>query len=237
MSQNQLRRQGLLGGSFDPVHFGHLGLAHEVLQRFQLDNVVFIPTHVSPHKQEQPVTPSLHRQEMLRLSIQDNRLFELSDIEIRRQETSYTIDTLNALRENDPTTEFYLIMAADTFQDLVTWKEYRRILESYNLVVASRPGFPLKDTDGIFRSLYGESIPYDLGRPEKDGTEFRRKDNGRSLSFFNLKEPRDISSSEIRNRFHQNVSVKNFLPPQVEQYIIKHNLYKFTEQDPRTPKE
>ena len=185
-----------MGGSFDPVHLGHLGLAKEALERFHLDRVKFIPTYVSPHKQEQPITLSSHRQEMLRLAIQDNTSFELSDIELQRERVSYTIDTLNILKKDNPNTEFFLIMAVDTFQDLTTWKKYQRILEGFNLLIASRPGFFLNSAEEALRNLHKESIPYQLNLSAIDKTEYRRKDNGRSLSFFKLKEPKNISSRD-----------------------------------------
>lgn len=225
MNKSDTRREGLLGGSFDPVHFGHLGLAAEIRERFHLDRILFIPAHVSPHKQGQPVTPSFHRREMLRLAIEDKPSFELSEIELQRKGVSYTIDTLNALQAGNPATEFYLIMAADTFQDLGTWKEYRRVLEDCNVLVAERPGFTMGNPDEALQRLYQELMPYQVESSGTDAAEYRRRDNGRTLVFFQLKTPTDISSHEIRHHVHQKTSIKNLLPPQVEHYIIENNLY------------
>ena len=97
MKENKTRKTGLFGGTFDPVHHGHLCLAKEVIEKFQLDKIIFIPSHISPHKQRNSVTSSFHRLEMLNLAIRDKPLFELSDIELQRGKVSYTIDTLYAL--------------------------------------------------------------------------------------------------------------------------------------------
>ena len=237
MSKNEVEQKGLLGGSFNPVHLGHLGLAREALNRFHLDKIMFIPANVSPHKQEKPFTAAFHRKKMISLATRDTPSFEVSDIELQKQGVSYTINTLNTLRKNNPMTEFYLIMATDTFQDLVTWKECYTILESCNILVASRPGFSLKGGGEIMRGLYKKSMPHKFDLPKTDVADYRREDNGRSLIFFKLKEPKSISSTEIRKRIHQNIPIKNFLPPQVEHYIIENNLYQFTDQNFQPTKE
>lgn len=224
MNAMNKKRVGLLGGSFDPVHYGHLGLAGEARERFRLDHVLLVPANISPHKQEKSAAPSFHRLEMLRRAIRGEPAFEASDIELKRGGISYTIDTLKTLRANDPEAEFYLIMGVDTFQDLGTWKDYRQLMEGCHLLVATRPGFSMGYPEEALQRLFKEPVPYQPGPPAKNVAAFNRGDNGRGLIFYQPA-PRDISSREIRGRVHQKGSIKNMLPPQVEHYIISNNLY------------
>lgn len=234
MIEGRSEHEGLLGGSFDPVHYGHLGLAAEVRERFQLDRVLFVPAHVSPHKRGQPVTPAHHRREMLRLALLGQPAFGLSDSELQRQGVSYTIDTLDALRADGPQKEFYLIMASDTFRDLGAWKDYRRILETVHVLVAARPGCSAGDPGESLRRLFQGPPPYEPRASKENALEYRRRDNGRRLIFFQLKTPVAVSSRQIRDRVCQKASIKNFLPPQVEHYIIENNLYRFTKPNPQS---
>ncbi|MFQ5672034.1 MAG: nicotinate-nucleotide adenylyltransferase [Nitrospinales bacterium] len=238
MSEGGTEHEGLLGGSFDPVHYGHLRLAAETRERFRLDRVVFVPAHVSPHKRDQPVTPARHRREMLRLALLDEPAFGLSDIELQRKGVSYTVDTLEALRaEGGVRKEFYLIMASDTFRELGAWKDYRRILELVHVLVAARPGEAPGDPAESLRRLFQEPSPYEPPSSGENMREYRRRDNGRRLVFFQLKTPMAVSSCQIRDRIHQKASIKNFLPPQVEHYIIENNLYGFTKPNPQSFRE
>lgn len=218
-------RIGLLGGSFDPIHYGHLGLADEAREKFDLRRIFFIPASISPHKQESPVSPAAHRLSMLRLALEERPAFSVSEIELARGGVSYTIDTVTQLQREDADREICLILGADAFRSLGGWKEYERLLERCHCLVATRPGFSLDAPQEILQRLFRDASPYAVDNSSrKNPAMLRRRDNGRCLDFFEI-EPRDISASEIRKRIKSGVSVKNMLPPKVEHYIIENHLY------------
>ena len=130
---------GILGGSFDPVHMGHIGLAQEAYDKFSLDRVLFIPVFQSPHKSHIPLASTDHRREMLRLALKENADFSISDVEVRQEKLSYTIDTLNYYESKFPNSELFLIIGCDNLLDLDLWKDSRRIMERFHILVASRP--------------------------------------------------------------------------------------------------
>ena len=142
------RQIGILGGSFDPVHMGHLGLAQETYEKFGLNQVLFIPVFQSPHKPRVPLASANHRLAMLRLALKGNACFSISDMEMRREEISYTIDTLNHLEIKFPNSEFFLIIGHDNLLDLDSWKDSRKIMERCHILVASRPSSKLFSPEG-----------------------------------------------------------------------------------------
>src|SRR5438552_2607770 len=133
-------RLGLLGGTFDPVHYGHLLLAESCRETCRLDAVWFLPAAHPPHKQHYPMTPARQRIEMLELAIGGNEAFAVSALEIERGGVSYTVDTLAALRAEEPQRELFFLMGADMFADLPHWREPRRVCELALPVVAHRAG-------------------------------------------------------------------------------------------------
>ncbi len=215
---------GIFGGTFDPVHTGHLELALQAKDKFNLDQVLFIPAYMSPHKQGQPLTAAVHRLAMLDLALQDIPEFSVSMAEIKRKSVSYSIDTVNFLLETQADSELYLIMGADTFLDLNTWKEYRRLASLCHMLVGNRPGFPLIDHEKILDKLFGE--PEDPYNPQAANPyEFRRRGTDRKICFFQIA-PLDISSSNIRAGAVAHSSAKKILPLNVDRYIIVNQLYK-----------
>lgn len=146
---------GLLGGTFDPIHNGHLYLAKEVLKKLSLDKVIFMPTYIPPHKKGARVTPARHRYNMVKLAIKGNKRFELSDMEMKRKGRSYSIQTLKALRKKiGPKAEIFFITGSDSLKDLNKWKDYREILALSCFVVVKRPGFKIKSSAGGFIILH-----------------------------------------------------------------------------------
>jgi len=202
MSRKAGKRVGILGGSFDPVHNGHIGLATQVREKFHLDHILFMPTYISPHKQDRgPVSPH-HRLAMLRLAVAPHPFFLISEMELNRKEVSFTVDTLSNLTEKQPDTEFFLIMGKDTFAGIKTWKAVHRLFGMSHVIVATRPGYTL----------------------EGDIMVFRHREKATKLNFFDLI-PMDVSSSDIRERINSHRDIKNMLPPEVENYIIDNQLY------------
>ncbi len=217
-------RVGIFGGTFDPVHTGHIELALYAKDIFHLDRVLFIPASTSPHKQGKPLTAAVHRLAMLALALEKFPEFSISMAEIKRQEVSYSIDTVDFLLETQADSEFYLIMGADTFLVLDTWKEYRRLTSLCHMLVGNRPGFPIIEPKQALDGLFGaEENPY--RSLTDDPKEFWRRDTNRKICFFQIP-PLDISSRNIRAGVIPPPPAKNILPQNVDRYIIVNQLYK-----------
>ncbi len=135
-------KTGILGGTFDPVHLGHLILAQEIREKLGLHRVVFVPAYRAPHKGKAELAAGRHRLNMLKLAVRADPFFGVSGVELRRRGISYTIDTVNAFKRMYPGDEVFFIAGSDLAPDLKTWKEYRRLLKAVKFVVARRPGYP-----------------------------------------------------------------------------------------------
>ena len=215
---------GILGGSFDPVHMGHIGLAQEAYDKFSLDRVLFIPVFQSPHKSHIPLASTAHRREMLRLALKETAGFSISDVELRREALSYTIETLNYCELKFPKSELYLIIGYDNLLNLDSWKDSRKIMERFHILVASRPSQKsFSPEDQVFDFFNGDS-PYKPSKIDNGMQEFFHSETEKRLVVFNIN-PRNISSSAVRKKLVHSESTKNLLPPEVEAYIIKHQIY------------
>ena len=215
---------GIFGGTFDPVHLGHINLALQAKKLFFLEKVIFIPANTSPHKENQPVTAAFHRLAMLTLALEDYSEFSISMIEVNRKGISYSIDTLKLLMEKMDNSNLYLIMGADSFLELNTWRNYLHLTSLCNIIVGNRPGYPLNNPNLEVEKVFGkENNPYQT-IPSKP-SEFSHRKSNHKLSFFQIP-PQDIASRKIRTGENPSSSNKNILPPQVDQYIIMNQLYK-----------
>lgn len=210
---------GILGGTFDPIHLGHLRLAEEVGEDFGLEKVYLIPAAIPPHKEGKPVTPFHHRFEMTRIAAEESPLLEALDLEGRREGLSYSIDTLeefHRLFKGD--LDLYFILGMDAFLEVGTWKEYGRLFDYANFIVISRPGFQ-----------YGEIGPYlsALGIEFQTGNErntFIVSSHNRLI--YKKATLIDISSTEIRAKVAGNKSIRFLVPERVRGYIIEKGLFK-----------
>lgn len=216
------RKIGILGGTFNPIHYGHLAAAEEVRDRLKLDRVLFIPSFQPPHKLGNDVPSAFQRMEMVRLAIADNLSFDPSDLEIKRGGRSYTIDTIEALREAYPGAELYFITGLDSFLDIQTWSQWERLLTLCTFVVLSRPGYRFTDLLKIDFMQPAENQVVKLDRRELVHADFRAGALSLHLELIPLY---DISSTDIRTRVKEGRSIKYLLPEAVETYIIKHKLY------------
>ncbi|MBU1862426.1 MAG: nicotinate-nucleotide adenylyltransferase [Candidatus Omnitrophica bacterium] len=134
---------GLLGGTFDPVHDGHLDLAQRALSELALQKIIFIPAFIPPHKESSSITSAVCRCEMLQLALEGKPQYEISDIEIQKQQKTYTVDTLREIKEiYPPDTEFFFLVGSDFLHEYHTWKEPEVVITLAQFVVAGRPGFP-----------------------------------------------------------------------------------------------
>jgi nicotinate-nucleotide adenylyltransferase len=191
---------GLFGGSFDPIHNGHLQLANWVRNKLSLNRIIFIPAAVPPHKQNLKLTDSEHRYRMVKIAIEKYRDFEVSNIEIERQGISYTIDTIIYFQKKLSLNydNLFLIIGADSLLDLPNWKDPEKILKNCQVVVLQRPEVDLN----------------------KAKPEYKRE-------VIILQSPLiNISATDIRRRAKEGESIAQFVPPAVEQYIYGHKLYK-----------
>ena len=197
-----MARTAVFGGSFNPIHYGHLLLADEVLETLKLDRILFVPAAVPPHKSPAHLAPAGDRHEMVRLATAGHPKFEVSDAELRRAGPSYTVDTLEALRT--PREDLFLIVGSETFLDLLTWREPRRIAELTRLVVVPRVGSAF-DADGAA----AQKVVREIGQEP-----------------LIVRAPSlPISASDLRRRVREGRSVAYRLPEAVAAYIRARRLY------------
>ncbi|MCX7817135.1 MAG: nicotinate-nucleotide adenylyltransferase [Syntrophales bacterium] len=210
---------GLLGGTFDPIHYGHLRCAEEVLELFGLNRVVFIPAARPPHKLSGEISPFYHREHMVKMAIEDNPNFTFSDVEKVRGGISYSFETVEyILNKYLPNLELFFIIGQDAFHAIQTWKEWRRLLLMCHFVVMTRPGYEKKGLDSILPSDFAMNFKYD---PERDGYR------GSTGNFIYFREVTflDISSGKIRRLVKEGRSIKYLTPESVRHYIMQNKLY------------
>jgi nicotinate-nucleotide adenylyltransferase len=209
---------GLLGGTFDPIHFGHLRSGQEVLELLGLDRIIFIPSYIPPFKRHLKLTPFEHRLEMTRLAAGSNPRFTVSDIE-SREEISYSIETVRRLKEiQGKVLEPYFIMGQDAFRDISGWKDWKDLLDSCNFVITTRPGCDVCSLDTVFPAGYAADFVYD------GSTDSFKGPGGYSLYFRKISFL-DISSTDIRERRRRGFSIRYLLPDRVIRYIEENGLY------------
>lgn len=210
----------IFGGTFNPVHYGHLRGAEEVLAKTEVEKVLFIPVASPPHKDPGELTPQTHRMEMLRLAIEGNPAFAISEVEFKRGGVSYTIDTLREiLKAYTPEPTLSLVIGTDSFNELSTWHKYAEILELVNLVVIRRPGERIETIEDVLPVELACAFCYD------SKVDLFLNSNGRSIKFLDSV-MMDISSSMIREFVGRMESVRHLTPNKVVDYIDKNDLYR-----------
>ena len=216
------QRLGIIGGTFNPIHYGHLAAAEEVRDRLKLDRVLFIPSFLPPHKQEEDMPSAVQRLEMVRLAISGNNHFKVSDIEVKRGGKSYTIETIETLLPQHPGAELYFITGLDSFLDIQTWKDWERLLALCFFVVLSRPGSSFAD---LARVVFMKESAPDLAALDRQETAQVVMKSGDFRIYLERISFYDISSTDIRMRIRQVRTIKYHLPEAVEHYIIENKLY------------
>ncbi len=216
------QRIGIIGGTFNPIHYGHLAAAEEVRDRLKMDRVLFIPSFLPPHKQEEDMPSAAQRLEMVRLATSSNSRFKVSDIEVKREGKSYTIDTIEALIPQHPGAELYFITGLDSFLDIQTWKNWQRLLSRCSFVVLSRPGYLFADLTKIG---FMQGAAEDLAALDRRSTESAVIRFEAFIVYLERISLYDISSTDIRRRIRQARTIKYHLPESVEHYIIENKLY------------
>jgi nicotinate-nucleotide adenylyltransferase len=213
-------RIGLFGGTFDPIHWGHLRSAEEVSETFDLDRVLFIPASIPPHKRGETTTPALDRLQMVHLSVAKNPRFKVSTVEISRPGVSYSIDTIRYFAEKKRKSDALLfIVGLDAFREIGTWKDFAELFPLCDFIVTSRPGSkdsdPLRGTGVAVKKLFC----YDFKRKNY------RHWSGTRIFFIKLTDIA-ISASDIRRRVKEGKSIRYLVPREVENYIKKQGLYR-----------
>ncbi len=204
-NRGRKKKTGIMGGTFNPIHVGHLLLAENARDSFGLDEILFIPSGRSYMKREAEILDRQERYEMTSLAIEGNPAFSISDIEVRRKGNTYTCDTLSWLKASEPETEFYFIVGADSLFSMETWREPESIFRDCVVLAAVRDD---KDSDKL-----QEQISY-----------LEEKFNARiyQITFKEI----DISSTDIRMRLANGQSIRYMVPDKVISYIEEHHLYR-----------
>jgi len=203
-----MRRIGIFGGSFDPIHSAHLMIAESVRDERSLDEVLFIPAKSPPHKPKRRLTPAAHRLEMVRLAIADNPGFKAYDLELNRQGPSYTITTIRELkRAFSAETRFFLILGGDSLHDLPSWHMAEEIVSAVDVIAVQRPGFSVEGLSELETAF---------------GTEAVRRIKALAVEF----PPVDISATLIRGLAESGRSLRYLVPDPVRRYINEHGLFK-----------
>ncbi len=199
-------RIGILGGSFNPVHLGHLLLAQTAIEQLELNRVLFMPCAIQPHKSAGVLAPGDLRKRMLEAAIEDHPAFELLDIELQRGGISYSVDSLRTLSRLYPDADLFFLIGADTLADLHLWKEIDAITDLCTLAVFARPGYDLEILDPGQLCLTAAQV------------EHLRNHVIRVRQM-------DISASDIRHRVAEGLNIRYLVPQSVEMIIQEHHLY------------
>ena len=218
-----MRRIALYGGTFDPVHNGHIAVAEGLSKLFALDEVIFIPAHVAPHKRESAVTPALHRYAMLALATQARDDFRVSTVELDKPERPYTWETLSAMREAlGSDAAVFFVMGADSWADITTWREWERVLSLSNHIVVTRPGYEL-GTAHVTPAVRERIVDLRGGK----GAGGVDDGGGGSRIYVTDAVQLDISATEVRRavREGREEGWAKLVQPPVADYIRKYGLY------------
>ena len=210
-----MQKVGILGGTFDPIHYGHLRLALAATEQLGLDQVRLTPVHIPPHR-SLPIASNHHRQKMLELVLDKESKLCLDRRELESNDVSYTINTLKSLRQEYKHDALCLIVGRDAFNKIDTWKDWEQILDYAHIIVANRPGEYTNNISTILKDLVAKHLSDDLSVIDNEP-------NGKII-FIEIP-MLDISSSQFRKNYNTNKPVNDLLPPQILNYIKHNHLY------------
>ena len=219
MTVTRPKRLGLFGGTFNPIHYGHLRTAEEVVEALGLTRLWFIPAALPPHKMTQGIPPFETRLEMTRLAVGRHPRITVSDIEGRRPGKSYSIETLRQVREqHGPDWELYFILGLDAILEITTWKDYAELFTLCNFVALDRPGYDRSQLEAVLRREVHPQC-----RPLPGGTGFQHPSGYKIILLGTTL--MDIAATRIRRLVGEGRSIRYLLPEKVRSYIIKNKLY------------
>ena len=220
-------RIGILGGTFDPIHNGHLRLCGTISENFSLDKIYFIPCFEPPHKTRKDITHPYHRYAMAVLATAHYKKFFPSFYEIEREGKSYTIDTLTFFQKAaGKEKEIFFIIGLDALSEIETWKDYEKILDGWNIIVINRNGYTISDIKRKFPSWIAQKVEIVAGKYSYPEHKTSHPMIHSTKILFARVEPIDISSSSIREKAKKGESIDELIPDEVDMYIKKFNLYK-----------
>lgn len=241
MNEERLRRRiGIYGGTFDPVHYGHLKVAEAVLSAFALDRIFFVPAFTPPHKRKRMISSPFHRMAMLALATADSTKMFVSTVELEAPSRPYTIETLGRLQTELQPARLFFMMGADSFIDVTSWRDYEAILSEYDVIVATRPGYrgPNGKEDSIQNSeeAIGALVPQLSPRLRRTIVDLRGgaypvdadladADLNSSRIYLTDYVSVDVSATGIRDAVEQGRLIDDLVPPSVAAYIEKYRLY------------
>lgn len=217
-------RVGILGGTFNPVHYGHLRLAEEAFEMLHLDKVIFIPSYLPPHKVEDAVLSADARLRMVELAIEGNSHFEISNMELKRGGKSYSVDTIRQLKNlYGDFYDLFFIIGLDSYRDIGSWKDYAELFAMTDIVVARRPG----ELPGREDMSPVELLPVDI-RDEfcYDSATNTVVHTSGKITYFLESTMLDISSTKLRRQVFEGRSIRYLVPPNVESFIKERSLYR-----------
>lgn len=216
-------RIGLFGGTFNPIHFGHIRVAREIKETFALDRIYMIPAAIPPHKAGPEIADARDRLQMTRLAVSDLNGFHVSDVELTRSGPSYTVDTINYfLREFSRETTSFLLLGMDAFLEIDTWRAYTDLFAKVPFIVMSRPGTEQPEPDRLeqyIRNNISKQYRYRAGE-----NCFVHPD--RQAIYFVAVTPYNISSTRIREMIRREMPVSGLVPEAIERYIQRKGLYR-----------
>jgi len=222
----QPKRIAIYGGTFDPVHSGHLEIARRVTQLFAIDEFLFVPARIAPHKPDREVSSTLHRYAMLALATNADPRLTISSFELDGPGRQYTVDTLSCFRSRfGESSELFFVMGADSWAEITTWKDWRRLFALANLIVVTRPGYEISAAPASAETAI--SLVDLRGAAKSDGAS----EAGPGRVFVSDAVMLDISATKIRRAANENDHEKlnNLVPPEVAEYIRKYRLYRNTD--------
>ncbi len=209
------KRIGLLGGTFNPVHSGHIELGQKAMDRFNLDSILYILSAIPPHKSGSGVIDASLRWQMLKSALLPFDNFIPSDIEINRKTYSWTIDTLNALKKDHPLRNMFFISGSEGFLKIRTWKSYKKLLASLNFIIAVRKESQRRD---VIELLESEDIKY-------TGEEIIHTNYPMAYIFSYNSDIKSISSTLIRKKIKEGLDISKMVPEVIKKFISEHHLY------------
>lgn len=213
-------RLGLFGGTFNPIHLGHLRAAVEVREAFKLDRLLLIPSANPPHKRADHMADAEDRLEMVGLAVQEEPSLEASDVELTRPGLSYTIETLQYFKDRfGPESDIYFIVGDDAFSEITTWKSHQALFSAAHFIVMTRPDSKLRSLEDFVRTQISADYQYDPAFKRYTHPEWR---NIFCLDITHI----DISSTKIREHVKQGRPIRFLVPDSVENFIAKKGLYR-----------
>ena len=224
-----MKRIAIYGGTFDPVHSGHLQIAKRVSQSFEIDKFMFVPARVAPHKQDAQVTSGLHRYAMLALATSDDARVCISTFELERPGAQYTVDTLAHFRAQFGESDLFFVMGADSWAEITSWREWQRLMTLANLIVVTRPGYEIA-TGHVPADVAAEIVDV---RGTTNEQVAQTGLDGRQKIFITDAVMQDVSATGVRQALRNDdvEKVNRLVPSRVADYIRKYRLYRNTHED------